>query len=129
MNAAAAAYRAPKFAPKVAAQIEQGLFDFLVPYRKPSLQPNEAAKCLGERSKDFVYDLIALGKLESVSMEARGKRPSYIVTRRSVLLYLVSRAQFDPADFQLCVRSLLETFDRALLDFTLAAATELRRRL
>lgn len=122
-------YTAPKFAPKVAAQIDQGFFDFLVPYRKPMLQPNEAAKCFGEKSKDFVYDLIATGNLESVSMKAKGTRPSYIVTRRSVLLYLVSRAQFDPADFLLCVRSLLETFDRPTLEHTIRVATELRRRL
>lgn len=122
-------YRAPKFAPKIAAQIDQGLFDFLVPYRKPTLQPNEAARCLGEKSKDFVYDLIHTGKLESVGMEAKGTREGYIVTRRSLLLYLVKRAHFDPTDLRLCIRSFLEALDAPTLDYIAQVVTELRRRM
>lgn len=121
-------YAAPKLDKRVVAQLDQGLFDFLVPFRKPSLLPAEAARCLN-KSPDFVRDLIQLGKLEAIPMAAKGEREVYIVTRRSVLLYLVERAQFDPADFLLCIRSVLESFDRAALDFTIRTATELRARL
>lgn len=125
---AAAKYRAPKLEGRVVAQLDQGLFDFLVPYRKPMLLPAEAGKCLA-RSADFVRDLITLGKLEAIAQAAKGEREVYVVTRRSVLLWLVERAQFDPADLQLCVRSTLESFDRPLLDFVIRTATELRARM
>jgi hypothetical protein len=122
----AAAYRSPKLPGKAAMQLDQGFFDFLVPYRKPTLTTREAAKALGDKSVDFVLALIQCGKLEAFGMEAKGDRPTYTVTRRSVLVYLVGRAQFDPSDFLLLVRSTLEAFDAPTLEYTARAATEIR---
>jgi hypothetical protein len=129
-------YHAPKVSGKVAMQLDQGFFDFLVPYRKPTLTTREAAKALGDKSVDFVLALIQCGKLEAFGLEAKGdkmvgneiirSRPTYTVTRRSVLVYLVSRAQFERDDFLLLVRSTLEAFDAPTLEYTIRAATEIR---
>lgn len=94
----------PTLAPKP--DTNQGEFDFLVPYSKPLLRPDEAAKCLG-RSVYFVYQMIDEGKLEAHAPQGREKQ-RYVVTRRSVLALLADTALYEPALYVERVRTLLE---------------------
>lgn len=123
-------YAAPKLSRRIADQVEQGLFDFLVPYKKPQLKPFEVAQCLNLK-EDSVYDLITLGQLESVghNIKGIGIRRIYSVTRRSVLLYLAANSNFDPTDLHPRLRTLLESLDAPALEYVAQATNELRARL
>lgn len=103
---------------------EQSAFDFLVPYRKPLLRPDEAATCLG-RSVDFVYDMLDEGKLESHAPKNREVR-RYTITRRSVVLLLAETATYDPEHFTTRAEALLETLSADQLTRVIRRATELR---
>lgn len=119
------AYQAPALTKAAARQLDQGMFDFLVPYRKPVLLPSEAARSIG-RSVDFVRDLIQGGQLESLEQAAKGERKVYLVTRRSVLCCLAKSANFEPADFDLCLTSLVESLDAARCEHLIRVATARR---
>ena len=82
-------------------------FEFLLPYAKALLRPDEAADCLGFE-RNFIYALILEGKLEAHA-DADKDRPSYRVTRRSVLARLAKTAQYEPDEFLDVLETLAKT--------------------
>jgi hypothetical protein len=89
-------------------------FEYLLPYAKALLRPDEAADCLGFK-RDVIYTLILEGKLEAHSDSDRD-RPSYRVTRRSVLARLAATAQYEPDDFIDVLEVMAKTLSRAQLE-------------
>ncbi len=139
------AYTAPKLSPQKMAQVEQGLFNFLVPFTSLLLRPDQAAQCLrGDKSpktlggKDrtdsrhhalsYVYALREEGKLECIAPTGREKE-RFMVTRRSVLLLLAEQSNFDPSDHDTRVEALLPGMSRKQLVRFIAKATRQIERL
>lgn len=75
---------------------EQTHFDFLVPVTKELMRIDEVIAIL-RREKDRIYNLIECGKLEAHQPDSR--HAHYTITRRSVIAYLASTAQYEPDDF------------------------------
>lgn len=139
------AYTAPQLSPQKKAQVEQGLFDFLVPFTSLLLRPDQAAQCLrGDRNTTtrggrdrtdsrhhalgYVYALREEGKLECIAPTGREKE-RFMVTRRSVLLLLAEQSNFDPSAFDTRVEALLPVLTRAQLIRFIARATRQLERL
>ena len=101
-------------------------FNWLMPVRKSLLTTGEAAAVLG-REVDFVRQLIEDGKLEAHSDTAMGERKSSRVTRRSVLLRLLTTANYTPEDFPRQVTELMESLDPTELRQMAEAAEALRK--
>ena len=100
-------------------------FEFLLPYMKALLRPDEAADCLGYK-RDYIYTLILEGKLEAHSDEDRD-RPSYRITRRSVLARLAATAQYNPDDFVDVLESLIKTLSGPQIDRLIVRAQRIRQ--
>ncbi len=96
----------------ITARTEQADFDFLVPTRKELMRPEEVSASL-DRSKDFVYDLVIEGKLESHRQGSK-ERTFLRVTRRSVVLYHLETASYEPADFARRLADLAKTLSPAM---------------
>lgn len=92
-------------------------FDFLVSDKRHMLTTSESGNAIG-MTAGFVRNLIETGALEAFADSAMGKRPSYRVIRRSVLLYLAENAQFEPADFHRRVNALFAFLTREQLALT-----------
>ncbi len=116
-------------AKKAAEAIDQGAFDFMMPYSESrrTLNTAEVAKCL-ERSKDFVEAMIAEGKLENFVPEDRA-RQTHRITRRSVLLLLAEQARFAPEHFLERVLRLIDACTPEQLQAIIIRATQRRARL
>jgi excisionase family DNA binding protein len=98
-------------------------FEYLLPYAKSLLRPDEAADVIGfERNK--IYTLILEGKLEAHAEER--DRPSYRVTRRSVLAYLAKTAQYEPDDFLDVIEVLIKTLSGKQIDQLVVRARRIR---
>lgn len=127
-------YTAPALSPQRTIQVEQGLFDFLVPFKSLLLRPDQVAQCLrgitksGNVSLNYVYCLKEEGKLECLAPTGREKE-RFVVTRRSVLLLIAEQANFDPSDFDTKLEALLPSLTRAQLDRLIIKATQLRAKL
>jgi hypothetical protein len=89
-------YAAPKLPKWKTDAVEQGWFDFLVPYRSPLISPVQVAKSLG-KDVDHVYSLCQRGKLEDHGVPGR-KVQRRKITKRSLLLYMAESANYSPAD-------------------------------
>jgi hypothetical protein len=89
-------YAAPSLPAWKAQAVDQGWFDFLVPYRAVTVSPVQAARSLG-RDVDHVYSLIERGKLEAHGVPGR-KVERYRITRRSLVLYMAESANYNPND-------------------------------
>jgi len=89
-------YAPPKLPKWKTEAVQQGWFDFLVPYRSPMISPVQVAKSLG-RDVDHVYSLIERGKLENHGVPGR-KVERYRITRRSLLVYMAESANYSPND-------------------------------
>lgn len=100
----------------------QRSFDFLMPYRKATLNTQEVGQVIG-REQDFVRKLIEDGRLEAHADSAFGERKSNRVTRRSVLVYFARTAQYDPAQFLDGFRDLLRTLSSDQLNKLIVMAT------
>lgn len=120
-------YCQPKVSARAVAQIEQGFFDFLVPYKNPLLRPDQCAKSLN-RGVNFIYDLLAEGKLEAHGVPGREKE-RYQITKRSLLLYLAESANYDPADFETRAEALVDTLTADQLTRLIVRATARRAKL
>lgn len=109
--------------------VDQGAFDFLMPYseRRPLLSVREVAGVL-HRSVDFVEAMIEEGRLEAFAPQDREKQRKQ-VTRRSVLLLLAEQALGDPQHFEERVLRFVQGLDPALLTKVIVAATQRRARL
>ena len=92
----AGTYKAPKLQPATMHSLDQGHFDFLVPYRTPLLRPDQVAASL-ERSRRFVYRLYQEGTLEGHGVPGRDVERLRI-TKRSTLIYLAESANYKPGD-------------------------------
>ncbi|MEO7933231.1 MAG: hypothetical protein ABIT76_08750 [Chthoniobacterales bacterium] len=101
-------------------------FDWLVPYGKLLLRPDEVQKCLG-RERQHIYDLIGEGKLEAHGVTDRDKQ-RYTITRRSVVLRLAETALYDPSVYMTRVEALVDDLDAAQLLRLIQRATEARSR-
>jgi hypothetical protein len=101
-------------------------FEFLCVEGVPRLlTTTEAGKCMG-RSRGYAIALIEGGELEAHRDTARGTRPSARVTSRSVLLYLLKTAEYEPAKLADGIVALLRTLsDEGALD---RIAAELAKR-
>jgi hypothetical protein len=99
-------------------------FEYLLPYAKALLRPDEAADCLGFK-RDVIYTLILEGKLEAHS-DADRDRPSYRVTRRSVLARLATTAQYEPDDFLDVIEALIKTLSGPQIDRLIVRAQRIR---
>ena len=84
------------------------------------ISPKTAAALLGRGRADFVYDLITEGKVEAIPMAAKGTRPIYSITRRSVLAFVLTNANFSLETMKPLIRQFLELLD----PFQLAKAAE-----
>lgn len=79
--------------------VEQGEFDFLMPYgeRRSQLAPKEVANCIG-RSLSFVYERVEAGDFEAHGTLAVA-RNELRINRRSVLLWFARTALYQPQYF------------------------------
>lgn len=102
-------------------------FDFLMPYRKATLNTQEVGDVIG-REQDYVRKLIEDGRLEAHTDSAFGERKSSRVTRRSILVYLARTAQYDPAQFIDSFKDLLATLTPDQLTKLIVLATQERAR-
>lgn len=111
------------------AAIDQGTFDFLVPFgpHRTLLRPDEVSRCLGWKVRT-VYQLIDEGKLEAHAITGRD-RQRYQVTRRSVLLFLAETALYHGEDALTRTERLLASFSATELSRLIAAATRIRSTL
>lgn len=101
-------------------------FDFLMPFppSRTLLSPHEVARCLG-RSVRHVYDLIDEDKLEAHAPTDR-ERERYMITRRSVVLYLAETAKYRTGNFETRLICLLKSLStRDLLTLVIKTATQL----
>jgi len=114
---------------KLQAAIDQGAFDFLMPFgpNRPLLRPDEVSRCLGWKVRT-VYQLIDEGKLEAHALTDRDKQ-RYQVTRRSVLLVLAETALYIDADPTPRIERLLSALSKEQLTRLIVTATHLRARL
>ena len=139
------AYTAPKLPPLKMAAVEQGLFDFLVPFRSLLLRPDQAAQCLrGDKSEttrsgakradsrhhalSYVYALREEGKLNCIAPTGRSKE-RFMVTRMSLLMLLAEQSNWDAADFDVRWEQMLRHLDRPHLDRLITKATRMREKL
>ena|SRR5581483_1411552 len=99
-------------------------FEFLLPYEKPLLRPDEAAECL-RFERNHIYTLMLEGKLESHSDDDR-ERPTHRITRRSVLARLAKTAKYEPDDFLDVIESLIKTLSRSQIDRLIVRAQRIR---
>lgn len=82
----------------VGTQGVQTSFDFITGIsHRELMRVDEVCARLGVE-RDYVYDLIASGDLETHRKQGR-ERSSFLVTRRSVLAWLAKSADYVPADF------------------------------
>jgi len=116
-------------AKKAAENVDQGAFDFMMPYseQRRTLNVREVAKCL-ERSADFVEAMCSEGRLEIFAPEGR-ERESKRITRRSVLLLLAEQARFEPDHFLARVLRLVDACTAEQLGAIIIRATQRRARL
>ena len=121
-------YVAPRLKPAVKASLDRGEFDFLMPVKKRLLRTDEVAEIIG-REQQYVRELIEQGRLEAHRDSAFGQRKSSLVTSRSVLLYLVSIANYDPVYCVIQVEMICKTFRPAQLDRLIAFATKLKNQV
>jgi hypothetical protein len=111
----ALAYSAPKLTATAHAAVDRGDYDFLAPYKKPLYRTDEAADTIS-RSTEFIRCLIEEGRLEAHRDSASGDRKSSLVTRRSLLLYQVSIANYNPNSIVARLEAILKTFSPPQLD-------------
>ena len=113
----------------LAAAVDQGTFDFLVPFgpHRALLRPDEVSRCLGWKQRT-VYQLIDEGKLEAHAITGRDKQ-RYQITRRSVLLFLAETALYRGEDTLTRLERVLPALAPAELNRLIAAATRLRATL
>jgi hypothetical protein len=116
-------YAPPKLDPTARAAMERGEFDFLIPVKKPLLRKGEVADVL-QRSLGFVTALVDSGRLEAHRDSAAGgpeaERQSDRITRRSLLLYLVSTSNYEPSYSVIGVELICKTYGPAQLDRLIA---------
>jgi hypothetical protein len=121
-------YVAPSLSKETARAVARGDFDFLLPFQKPLWRTDEVADVIG-RSIAYVRALIEEGRLEAHQDSAFGERKTNLVTRRSVLLYQVSIANYDPAFHVIGIEALLKRCNAPALERIIATARKLRERL
>jgi hypothetical protein len=107
--------------------LAQRHFDFLMPYRKPLYTVPETAKTIA-REGDFVRKLIELGRLEAHADSAFGTQKTNLVTRRSILVYHLRTAQYEPAHFIESFADLLGAMTGDQLTKLIVMATQERSR-
>ncbi len=86
----------PKLDREQQAILDQGLLDFMVPWKGLTVDITQAAKSL-ERSEYFVRTMIAEGRLETFSAADREKERPRIL-KRSLQTLLIEQANFHPND-------------------------------
>lgn len=105
--------------------LAQRHFDFLMPYKKPLYTVPETAKTIG-REVDFARKLIELGRLEAHADSAFGTQKTNLVTRRSILVYHLRTAQYEPAHFIESFAELLRAMTSEQLTKLIVMATQER---
>jgi hypothetical protein len=85
-------YSAPELSAQQQAALEAGAFDYLLPDEKPLYSVKDAAGALGI-ARDSVQQLIANGQLEA-HIYTLVTRPTYVVTRRSLRVYLAATSTY-----------------------------------
>lgn len=111
----------------------QELLDLLLP-RRPYLRPGEVAQALRMDLKtvDNLFDPDARKKsgaiLKGFSFEATGERPHKRIERASVILLLVQRSNYTPAEARARLLEVLETLPLRELVLLQAALADLIRR-
>jgi hypothetical protein len=99
-------------------------FEFLLPYAKALLRPDEASDCL-DLSRNHIYSLILEGKLEAHADSER-ERLTYRITRRSVLARLAKTAQYEPDDFLEVLETLIKTLSASQIDRLIVRAQRIK---
>lgn len=99
-------------------------WDLLLPVARNLYRTDEVGRAIG-RSTYFVRELIDSGRLEAHRDSAEGTRHTNLVTKRSVLLYLITTANYDPAYFIIRIEATLTKASPATLDRLIATATRL----
>jgi hypothetical protein len=105
--------------------LAQRHFDFLMPYKKPLYNMRETVETI-RREDDFVRKLIELGRLEAHADSAFGTQKTNLVTRRSILVYHLRTAQYEPAQFIESFADLLSAMTPEQLTKLIVMATQER---
>lgn len=125
-------YAPPKLNAGAREAMNRGEFDFLIPVKKPLLRKGEVADVL-QRSLAFVTALVDSGRLEAHRDSAFGgvdaQRQSDRITRRSLLLHLVSTANYEPSYSVLGVEMICKTYGPAQLDRVIAFCTRQKNQI
>lgn len=122
-------YSPPTLSPRQLQAVENGEYDFLIPTRKPLMRMDEVCDVL-RRSSGFVRHLVENGRLEVHRDSARGERPSNIITRRSVVLYLAETSDYDPAYMVMRIEVVMKTLKSpAALDRLISFAKKQKERI
>lgn len=114
-------YVAPRLNPGQLAAVERGDYDFLILTRKPLMRTDEVAIAI-HRSLGFVRALIEDGRLEKHRDSATGERCTNIVTRRSVILYLVETGDYSTEQIVMRIEAVMKTLTMPALDRLIAFA-------
>ena len=108
-------YTAPKLTPRQQALVDGGLLPFMLRFGgRTTVRIDEVAKEIS-MSPDFLRDLVTIGAVEYVAAKAKGERPTYILTTRSVLLWLLANSNVDAAEWEDTVAQWLALQPRAAL--------------
>lgn len=114
-------YAAPSLNQRQLAAVENGEYDFLIATRKPLMRTDEVAVAI-HRSLDFVRGLVEAGRLEAHRDSAKGERKTNIITRRSVILYLVETGDYTTEQIVMRVEVVMKTLQAPALDRLIAFA-------
>lgn len=125
------AYREPKLTPAQQAALDQGLLPFMLRYGgRDKVRVSEAAAEL-RLSRDFICDLVTTGQVEAIEATAKGDRPTYIITARSLILWALAHSNVDAQTWTDTVRDFVALLSRPqceqLAAFAAARAARLTR--
>lgn len=121
-------YTEPKLTAEQRRALVQGDFDFLLGSGRRLFTTTQAAAVIG-READYVRALVEDARLEAHSDSALGERKSHLITRRSLLVYLASTANYQPAGYASYLDALVDELTGPQLDHFIARAQARRKRL
>ncbi len=109
-------YASPDLTRRQRELLDQGFLPFMLRFGgKANVRADEISAETG-LSTDFFYDLGQLGKLEIIKAKAKGERPTYVFSTRSVILWMLTNSNLDEVNFAEHFRDLVALQPRAVLE-------------
>ena len=122
-------YRPQKLSPDLEAALRNGEFDFLTRFKsREKIRVAEAASDLS-MSQDFIRDLVRAGELEILPLTGKGSSPTYMITTRSFLRWMVSHSNMTPRALKETLKAFMESLDQEQLALAKGFITEREARL